>query len=201
MVPGTHMFGSGSQLGSCVRICCVRVVRLVNVFSQEISSHLYGRFPVCVLRCRARLLESPKVLPQPGYSQEWGFSPVCTRRWTCRADRCKEVRLEYLYFCLKQSYLNKSLSTAGMAAKKRAFTSVYPHVPNQIASTGECFLALVVITGMQLFDLGADDRRESRRRSDGLRWTGSIRRGQHGRRGGSGRNLRGIALGVGDDRG
>lgn len=80
------ILGSGSHDGSCVRMCCVRVVRRVNVFSHSGSSHLYGRFPVCVRRCRARLLESPKVLSHPWYSHECGFSPVCTRWCTCSAD-------------------------------------------------------------------------------------------------------------------
>lgn len=81
------MFGSGSQFGSCVFMCAVNVVRLVNVFSQPGSSHWYGLFPVCVRRCRARLLESPNVFSHPGYSQKCGFSPVCTRKCTWSAER------------------------------------------------------------------------------------------------------------------
>lgn len=112
------MLGSGSQVGSCVRMCAVSVVRRVNVFSHSGSSHLYGLLPVCVRRCRARELESLNVLAHPGYSQQCGFSPVCTRMCTCNADLCPSINQRYII----SSDLNHSWDEGG----KRTWMNVLP---------------------------------------------------------------------------
>ena len=127
-----------------MRMCAVSVVRLVNVFSQIGSSHLYGRLPVCVLRCRASELESPNVLLHPGYSQPWGFSPVCTRICTSNAERyCAYIRST----CdtirnVSTTYLNEFLPATCLSAYEWTLACVYSYVTKKIATPREPLSAL-----------------------------------------------------------
>lgn len=64
----------------CIRICCHKLDRWLNVFGHTL--HAYGRSPVCV---RIWFLYASAVrnfLPHSLHSN--GFSPVCLRMWSCK---------------------------------------------------------------------------------------------------------------------
>lgn len=130
-----------------MRIWAVNVVRLVNVFSQRGSSHLYGRLPVCVLLCRASELESPNVLLHPGYSQPCGFSPVCTRICTSNAERYQICAYTSDYMRrsteYRSEYLDELLAATLLGAYKWPLAGVYAYVSEQIAPPREPLLALL----------------------------------------------------------